>query len=76
LSVRAVAALFLERQQPDRAPRLTAASLAPFAEDVGGIQLDSINVVDRAHYLTRRYARSATTTHPIDHRSIAFIAPL
>jgi uncharacterized protein YcaQ len=53
-SLRAAAALFLERQQLDRprARRLTAASLARFAEDVGGIQLDSINVVDRAHYLT------------------------
>lgn len=54
VSLRAVAALFLERQQLDRprARRLTAVSLARFAEDVGGIQLDSINVVDRAHYLT------------------------
>jgi hypothetical protein len=53
-SLRAVAALFLERQHLDRprARRLTAASLARFAEDTGGIQLDSINVVDRAHHLT------------------------
>jgi uncharacterized protein len=53
-SLRAVATLFLERQQLDRprARRLTAASLARFAEDTGGIQLDSINVVDRAHLLT------------------------
>lgn len=53
-SARAVAALFLERQHLDRprARRLTAASLARFAEDTGGIQLDSINVVDRAHLLT------------------------
>jgi uncharacterized protein YcaQ len=53
-SRRAVAALFLERQHLDRprARRLTAASLARFAEDTGGIQLDSINVVDRAHHLT------------------------
>ena len=53
-SRRAVAALFLERQQLDRprSRRLTAASLARFAESVGGIQLDSINVVDRAHHLT------------------------
>lgn len=53
-SLRAVAALFLERQHLDRprARRLTAASLARFAEDAGGIQMDSINVVDRAHHLT------------------------
>ena len=53
-SLRAVAALYLERQHLDRprARRLTAASLARFAETVGGIQLDSINVVDRAHHLT------------------------
>ena len=53
-SSRAVAALFLQRQHLDRprARRLTAAGLARFAEDTGGIQLDSINVVDRAHYLT------------------------
>lgn len=53
-SLRAVAALFLERQHLERprTRRLTAASLARFAEDTGGIQLDSINVVDRAHHLT------------------------
>jgi uncharacterized protein len=53
-SLRAVAALFLERQHLERPRgyRLTAASLARFAEDAGGIQLDSINVVDRAHHLT------------------------
>ena len=51
---RAVAALFLERQHLDRprTRRLTAANLVRFAEDTGGIQLDSINVVDRAHLLT------------------------
>jgi hypothetical protein len=50
----AVAALFLERQHLDRprAHRLTATSLVRFAEDVGGIQLDSINVLERAHLLT------------------------
>jgi uncharacterized protein len=50
----AVAALFLERQHLDRprARRLTAAALVRFAEDVGGIQLDSINVLERAHLLT------------------------
>lgn len=39
-SLRAVGALFLQRQQLDRprARRLTAASLARFAEDVGGIR--------------------------------------
>ncbi len=50
----AVAALFLERQHlgRPRARRLTAASLVRFAEDVGGIQIDSINVLERAHLLT------------------------
>lgn len=50
----AVAALFLERQHLDRprARRLTATSLVRFAEDTGGIQLDSINVLERAHLLT------------------------
>jgi uncharacterized protein len=54
VSLRAVAALFIERQHLDRplGRRLTAASLTRFAEDVGGIQLDSINVCDRAHHLT------------------------
>jgi uncharacterized protein len=54
LPSRAVAALFLERQHlaRPRAHALTAARLARFVEDVGGLQLDSINVVDRAHYLT------------------------
>ena len=54
VSLRAVAALFLERQHLDRPRRrrLTANSLLAFASDAGGIQLDSINVVDRAHYLT------------------------
>ena len=54
VSRRAVAALFLERQHLDRprARRLTTASLARFVEDAGGLQLDTINVVDRAHYLT------------------------
>ncbi len=50
---RAVAALFLERQHLTR-PRevpLSPGRLERFAEDVGGIQLDSINVVERAHYL-------------------------
>ncbi|HKQ57622.1 MAG TPA: crosslink repair DNA glycosylase YcaQ family protein [Candidatus Eisenbacteria bacterium] len=52
--LRAVAALFIERQHLDRprTRRLTEKSLARFAEDAGGIQLDSINVVERAHHLT------------------------
>jgi uncharacterized protein YcaQ len=50
----AVAALFLERQHlaRPRAHRLTAQRLIRFVEDVGGLQLDSINVIERAHYLT------------------------
>jgi uncharacterized protein YcaQ len=52
--LRAVAALFIERQHLDRprGRRLTEPSLARFAADTGGIQIDSINVIDRAHYLT------------------------
>jgi uncharacterized protein len=52
--LRAVATLFLQRQHLDR-PRarpLTLDRLTRFTEDVGGIQMDSINVLDRAHYLT------------------------
>ena len=54
IPLRAVTALFLARQHLTR-PRalpLTARRLTRFAEDAGGIQLDSINVLDRAHYLT------------------------
>jgi len=53
-SRRAIAALFITRQHLDRplGRRLTAASLSRFAEDAGGIQLDSINVIARAHHLT------------------------
>jgi uncharacterized protein YcaQ len=54
LPVRAVTTLFLERQHLAR-PRsrpLTAARLVRFVEDVGGLQMDSINVLERAHYLT------------------------
>ena len=49
-----MAALFIARQHLDRprGRRLTAKSLAEFAADTGGIQIDSINVIDRAHYLT------------------------
>lgn len=50
----AAAALFLERQHLARPGTLpfTPAGLARFAEDAGGVQLDSINVVARAHRLT------------------------
>src|SRR5438477_13022141 len=53
-SPRAVRALFVERQHlaRPRAAALTARRLRRFAEDVGGIQMDSINVLERAHYLT------------------------
>src|SRR5256885_3351045 len=52
--LRAVRALFLERQHlaRPRAAALTARRLGRFVEDVGGIQMDSINVLERAHYLT------------------------
>jgi hypothetical protein len=52
--LRAVTALFLHRQHlaRPRAHRLTPGRLTRFAEDVGGIQMDSINVLERAHYLT------------------------
>jgi hypothetical protein len=51
---RAVAALFLARQHlaRPRTRRLTASSLLAFVEDVGGLQIDSINVVERGHHLT------------------------
>jgi len=54
VSRRAVAALFLARQHlgRPRTRRLSARSLVAFVEDVGGLQLDSINVVERAHQLT------------------------
>ncbi len=52
--LRAVTALFLERQHltRPRARALTPRRLIRFVEDVGGLQMDSINVLDRAHYLT------------------------
>jgi uncharacterized protein YcaQ len=52
--LRAVTALFLERQHlvRPRARGLTPGRLLRFVEDVGGIQMDSINVLERAHYLT------------------------
>ena len=51
--LRAVAALFLERQHlaRPRARRFTPRRVVQFIEDAGGLQLDSINVLDRAHYL-------------------------
>lgn len=54
LPLRAVTSLFLERQHlaRPRSRRLTATRLMRFVEDVGGLQMDSINVVERAHYLT------------------------
>ena len=54
LTREAVAASFIERQWLDR-PRgrkLSAATLSGFVESTGGLQIDSINVLDRAHYLT------------------------
>jgi len=52
--LRAVAALFLERQHLDRprGRRFTPARVSRLAADTGGLQVDSINVVERAHYLT------------------------
>src|SRR4029079_1088002 len=51
---RSVAALFLERHRLDRprGRRLTERNLGRFVADASGLQLDSINVIDRAHYLT------------------------
>ena len=51
---RAVAALFLERQHltAPRRRRLSPTRLTRFVEDAGGLQLDTINVIDRAHHLT------------------------
>jgi uncharacterized protein len=50
----AVAALFLERQHlaRPRAVPFSARRLCRFVEEVGGLQMDSINVLERAHYLT------------------------
>jgi uncharacterized protein YcaQ len=50
----AVTTLFLERQHlaRPRSATLTANRLHRFVADVGGLQLDSINVLERAHYLT------------------------
>jgi uncharacterized protein YcaQ len=54
VSRRAAAALFLERQWLDR-PRgrkLSARTLGDFASATCGVQIDSVNVLDRAHHLT------------------------
>lgn len=50
----AVARLFLRRQHLDRpfSRPLTRDTLSRFVSDAGGLQLDSINVLERAHYLT------------------------
>ncbi len=68
---RAVAALFLSRQHlaRPRTRRLTARSLVALVEDVGGLQLDSINVVERAHHLTL-WSRFG----PYDRRAVERIA--
>jgi uncharacterized protein YcaQ len=52
--LRAVAALFLERQHLRRPRRgaFSASRVVRLAADTGGVQIDSINVIDRAHYLT------------------------
>ncbi len=54
VSRRAAAALFLERQWLDRprARRFGANALQSFVEATGGLQIDSVNVVDRAHQIT------------------------
>jgi hypothetical protein len=54
VSRRAVAALFLERQAlaRPRTRRLTGPALQAFVEQVCGLQIDSVNVIDRAHHLT------------------------
>lgn len=53
-SRRAVAALFLERQWLDRprGRRLTARTLPEFVSRTCGLQIDSVNVLDRAHHVT------------------------
>ena len=54
VSVDAAARLFLARQHLDRpgSRTLSEKSLTRFVSDVGGLQLDSINVVERAHHIT------------------------
>ncbi|MDD5657935.1 MAG: crosslink repair DNA glycosylase YcaQ family protein [Elusimicrobia bacterium] len=54
IPVEAAARLFLRRQHLDHplTRPLGKDSLTRFVEDAGGLQLDSINVLERAHYLT------------------------
>ncbi len=54
LSRRAVAAEFLRRQWLDRprGRRLTERTLPEFVSNACGLQIDSVNVLDRAHHLT------------------------
>ena len=54
IRVEAVRRLFLRRQHLDRPLQgpLNGKRLSSFVEDTGGIQLDSINVIERAHYLS------------------------
>jgi len=49
-----VARLWFQRQdhRAPRGARLTRERFSRFLEQVGGLQLDSVNVLDRAHYLT------------------------
>lgn len=51
---RAAAALFLKRQhlQRPRSQRFTARTLTTFVGDACGLQIDSVNVLERAHLLT------------------------
>ncbi len=53
-SRRAVAALFLERQWLDRprGRRFTERTLPEFVSRACGLQIDSVNVLDRAHHVT------------------------
>lgn len=54
ISRRAAAALFLERQWLDRprGRRLTERTLSDFVSHTCGLQVDSVNVIDRAHHIT------------------------
>ncbi|MBI4064557.1 MAG: winged helix DNA-binding domain-containing protein [Elusimicrobia bacterium] len=54
ISREAAAAFFVKRQWLDQPLSLafTKENLTRFVRDAGGLQLDSINIVDRAHYLT------------------------
>jgi len=54
VAAEAVRRLFLRRQHLDRHRQgpLSGKALRAFVEDTGGLQLDSINVIERAHYLS------------------------